>query len=260
MAKGRDSLRLFEIGLRVADWSAGSGIGLRTLRPIAHLGDDGAVLYPQALGTPLSKLLVRSSPRLPDRLRQLGSALARLHGAPEEIARGLPPRTFEDVLRAAARANEHLRPLLGHSAESITTLLARAGHLHDQLPPETRRLCHGDLKADHVLIQRDGGLLLIDLDSAALAVPALDVGKFLADLQWWYQGNSSGLVDAERRFLEAYAPGADRCSLAAARLYEAVVLCVITLHRVPLSDPAWAERIEVLIQRAQAVLECVEAR
>ena len=53
------------------------------------------------------------------------------------------------------------------------------------LPQEEPGFTHSDFKADHVLVTPQG-LALIDFDTCSLADPALDVGKFLADLDYWF--------------------------------------------------------------------------
>jgi hypothetical protein len=49
------------------------------------------------------------------------------------------------------------------------------------------------------------GLTLIDFDTCARADPALDIGKFLADLEWWFtlQG-IPGLEEAQAELLKGY--------------------------------------------------------
>ena len=81
------------------------------------------------------------------------------------------------------------------------------------------------------------------------------MGKFLADLQWWYNSyGQPGVEQAQEQFLAGYAPGASTERLLRARLYEALVLIKTTVRRVRLFDQDWATRTERLIRRADAVL------
>ena len=96
---------------------------------------------------------------------------------------------------------------------------------------------------------------MIDFDTCALADPALDVGKFLADLQWWYAAyGRPGLEAAQESFLNGYASDPSSARLLRARIYEALVLVKMTAHRVRLFDDNWAGRTGGLIDRADAVL------
>ena len=67
----------------------------------------------------------------------------------------------------------------------MNALLDRARELHERLPQEPPTFTHGDFKSDHVWVA-PGGPKLIDFDSCRLGDPALDLGKFLADLQMWF--------------------------------------------------------------------------
>ena len=60
------------------------------------------------------------------------------------------------------------------------------------------------LKSDHLLTTPQG-LTLIDFDTCTLTDPALDIGKFLADLEWWFtlQG-ISGVEEAQAELLKGY--------------------------------------------------------
>src|SRR5207244_4198275 len=77
-----------------------------------------------------------------------------------------------------------------------------------------------------------GRLALIDFDRCALADPAFDVGKFLADLHWLFTAcGQDGLEQAQEQFIAGYAPGEPAERLLRARLYEAVELVQMTVLR-----------------------------
>jgi len=102
-------------------------------------------------------------------------------------------------------------------------------------------------------------MTLIDFDTCYLSDPAIDLGKFLADLQWWYNGYGlDGVAAAQEQFLAGYGP-TTAARLARARLYEALVLTKSTVRRVKLFDRDWASRTERLIGRATAVLDRLAA-
>ena len=102
---------------------------------------------------------------------------------------------------------------------------------------------------------RPTGLTLMDFDTCSLADPAIDVGKFLADLQWWYASyGQPGVEEAQAHFLDAYSPGTPWDRLRRARAYEVLVLIRLAVHRLRLFDNNWAMRTEQLVERAEHLL------
>ncbi len=166
----------------------------------------------------------------------------------------LERHTFAGEVKAIARASEHVHALLPATGAAINEILTRAQELYERLSPEKPTLAHGDFKADHLWVTPTG-LAMIDFDTCCLADPALDVGKFLADLRWWHDVYvQPGVEQAQERFLEGYARRDSEACLARARLYEALILVKITARRVRLFDPGWALRTARLISRAQGLL------
>jgi aminoglycoside phosphotransferase (APT) family kinase protein len=227
------------------------------VRPLRYIAAEGLVLYPRVTGTPLSDLLREPGPRVDGYLRAAGAAIRALHQTPESLIE-LQPHSFAKELKGILSASEHVHPLLPDTGAAIARLIERARGLHEQLPQEPPAFAYGDFKADHLWVT-PGGMTLIDFDTSYLSDPAIDLGKFLADLQWWYDGyDLNGVVAAQQQFLAGYgATTAGR--LARGRLYEALVLTKSTVRRVKLFDRDWALRTARLIARATAVLDRLEA-
>jgi aminoglycoside phosphotransferase (APT) family kinase protein len=216
------------------------------------------VLYPRVTGTPLSELLREQGPATDAYLRAAGAAIRALHATPESLVE-LQPHSFAKELKGIVSASEHVHPLLPETGAAITQLIERARALHELLPQEPPSFAYGDFKADHLWVT-PGGMTLIDFDTCYLSDPAIDLGKFLADIQWWYDGYGlAGAVAAQQQFLAGYGP-TTAGRLARARLYEALVLTKSTVRRVKLFDRGWAPRTERLIARAKAVLDRLEDR
>jgi aminoglycoside phosphotransferase (APT) family kinase protein len=258
--------RAFLVAVGVADWLAACQTGVTAVRPLAYVAADGVVLYPLVAGRPLSRHLRRPRPGSTKHLWAAGAALRALHRAPAALASELERHDLAGEVKAIARTSEHIRALLPAAGATIEAILERAQTVHARLPPEPPTFAHGDFKADHLLVAPDG-LRLIDFDSCCLADPALDVGKFLADLQWWYTAyGQPGVEQAQERFLAGYVAGdragdgrgAPGARLGRARLYEAVLLVKLAAHRVRLFDPDWAPRTEQLIGRARAGLHALQ--
>ncbi|MBK9714893.1 MAG: phosphotransferase [Kouleothrix sp.] len=249
--------RTFQVASRISDWLAQQGGGIGAVRPLRYIADEGLVLYPRVTGTPLSDLLREQGPETAGRLRAAGAAIRALHRTPESLVE-LQPHSFAKELKGIGSASEHVHPLLPGVGATIKALIERARELHERLPQEPPAFAYGDFKADH-LWATPGGLTLIDFDTCYLSDPAIDLGKFLADLQWWYDGYGlGGVAEAQQEFLAGYGPTAPG-RLLRARLYEALVLTKSTVRRVKLFDRDWSQRTERLIGRAAAVLDQLEA-
>lgn len=254
---GEEGVHAFRVARQAADWLAEHGEGVTSVRPLAYVAEDGVVLCPGLSGTPLSERLRRPSQGVARCLERAGAALQALHHLPQEVAGPLQPHDFAAEVQEAARASNHIPALLPSVGAAIHALLDRARELHERLPQEPPTFTHRDFTSPHVWIAPDW-LTIIDFDDCRLADPAFDVGKFLADLQFWYTAyDQPGLEQAQERFLAGYAPGAPSERLVRARLYEAVQL-VRMARRVPLYDHDWASRTEQLIRRAQAVINDLE--
>ncbi|MFL5800394.1 MAG: phosphotransferase family protein [Roseiflexaceae bacterium] len=249
--------RTFGVVTRMAEWLDAQGNGLTTVRPQAYIAGDGAVLYPYVSGTPLSDLLRAPGGEPADLLQRAGAALAALHRAPTTLV-DLQPHSFAKEIKSITSAGEHVRPLLPEAGAQIAAILERAQALHERLPQEQPGFTHGDFKADHLWVTADG-MTLLDFDTCYLFDPAIDLGKFLADLHYWYDRYGlSGVAEAREQFLAGYGPGASSERLLRAQLYEALVLIKTTVRRVRLFERDWAERTARLIDRAAALLHELE--
>ena len=247
--------RTFHVATRVADWLLTHGGSIRSARPWAYLPDDNVVLYPCVSGTPLSSLLRRPTVA---HLRRAGAALQAVHRMPTTLV-DLQAHAFAAEVKAIARAAEHVEALLPAVSAQIHALLERARELHERLPQDPPGFAYGDFKADHLWITPDG-ITLMDFDTCYLADQAIDVGKFLADLRWWYDGyGHAGVEGAQEHFLAGYADNVPHAFLARARLYEALVLVKSTVRRVRLFDRDWAPRTARLVDQAEAVLNKLQA-
>ena len=253
--KGR---RVFRVATQAAKWLEEHGEGVSAARPLAHFDEDAVLLYPRVFGESLSKRLRHPSQGVARCLERAGAALHALHHLPQAVAGPLMVHDFAAEIREVERDIAHVPALLPSVGAAIGALLDRARALHERLPQEPPTFTHRDFKCEHLLVT-PRGLTLIDFDRCALADPAFDVGKFLADLQFWFTVyNQDGLEKAQEQFLAGYAPGAPGERLIRARLYEAVELVQMTVLRVRLFDHHAARRTERLIGRAQAVMNNLE--
>ena len=250
---GRDGVRAFRATTYAADWLEQNAEGVSGLQPLAYVSDDGLVLYPRVSGLPLSDHLRYPSDGLARSMERAGAALCVLHHLPEADAGPLDSHDFAAEIRETALASDYLSALLPEVGAAIGALLDRACELHQRLPQEPPSFTHGDFKPEHIWVV-SGGLMLIDFDNSYLADPALDVGKFLADLHPRHTAyNQRGREETRESFLAGYAPGAPKERLIRARLYEAVELVKMAARR-GLFRRDWAFRTASLVGCAQAVI------
>jgi aminoglycoside phosphotransferase (APT) family kinase protein len=207
---------------------------------------------------PLSRQLHRSRGWLNGQLAKVGATLAVLHAGPPELAGGLAENPLEKEAKVIRRAGEHIQALLPDTADCLHGLLDRALALHRRLPQEPPTFTHSDFKCDH-LLAGPRSLTLIDFDTCALADPALDLGKFLADLDWWFTlEDVPGVEQAQAAFLHGYGPEPGEGRFARARLYHALILAKIALRRAKLYLPDWAALTDRSVRRADAILRVLE--
>jgi Phosphotransferase enzyme family len=184
----------------------------------------------------------------------LGAGLRALHRLPVNDVR-LRTHPLRRELKEVLSASEPIYALAPDLGILVTSILVQARHLSRSIPAMPPMFAYGDFKCDH-LFASEHGLTLIDPDGCCLAEPALDVGKFLADLSFWYDADDlHGLEEAQAAFLEGYEIDGNRTDLDRSRLYAALVLVRLTARRVMLSDPDWELRTQRLLIKAKSVLD-----
>ena len=232
----------------MAEVLAAAAPAIRAAPMVATVEEDGVELWAHQPGTPLSQLICQGVP-VDVALGRTGTALRRLHEAPPRRFGVLPHRDLDGEVRVTRRAAHHVGQLLPATGARIDEVLDRADADRATTVPA---VVHGDLKADHLLVDGDR-LSLVDFDSCALAEPALDVGKFLADLRYWFATSGRpGIEAAQRAFLLGY--WGDPTVPDRARSYEAVFLARAAARRVPLADDDWETRTSALADDAGGLL------
>jgi thiamine kinase-like enzyme len=255
-----DAAKALGIANRVVDWLSANDMGLQGNRPAAISPEESVILYSQAPGIPLSRLLHRSRPWLAKQLQTIGRGLATLHSGPETLQAELKQNNFSKEAKVVRRASEHIEVLLPKTHTKILKIVSEAEEGYSRSPQETPTFTHADFKADHI-ISTQSGLTLIDFDTCTLTDPALDIGKFLADLDWWFALlEIPGVEDAQAELLKGYVGGRQRDQalnerLRRARFFHVLILVKIVARRVPIFQKEWATRTSSLIERAAYVLD-----
>jgi aminoglycoside phosphotransferase (APT) family kinase protein len=257
MSRGHDVGVEHRVAERAAAWVEDLHAGVHAARPLAHLEREEVLLYPRAAGEPLSALFLREGAAVDDHLRRTGAALRAMHDAATGPELDLEDHDFGAELKSITRAGEHVARLLPDASVILADVVERAAPLYAALPAEPATFVHGDFKADHLLIEGDD-LTVLDFGTCKSGDPALDLGKFAADLHFWYSlSGADDVAEARGAFFEGYGdapPG----RLLRAGVYESLILLKSTVRRVPLFEPQWADRTAALIRRADQLLSVAE--
>ena len=258
-SNGQDAARADGVASRVVDWLDANSVGLHGNRPRAISQDDAVIFYPHADGIPLSRQLYRSHRWLAAQLQIIGRGLAILHNGPETLQADLKQNNFTNEARVVRRASEHLQVLLPDTYQKILEIVDRAEERYSSLPQEKPTFTHADFKSDHLLTTPQG-LTLIDFDTCTLTDPALDIGKFLADLEWWFTRKGiSGVEAAHAELRKGYSEGRESDQavherLERAKLFHVLILVKIVVRRVPIYKQEWATMTSQMIDQAARVL------
>jgi aminoglycoside phosphotransferase (APT) family kinase protein len=144
-------------------------IGYHELRQEGRV-DDVWLHMTRLPGESLWDVLLRSPAHRSDHLRKLGNLLRELHSAS-------PPEALRNQRPWVGRTLEQARKNLAW-CEGSAELLA---HLDATRPtPQPEVMIHGDLALDNVLIDRDGGMSVIDWSGGDLGDARYDVSLALA--------------------------------------------------------------------------------
>jgi phosphotransferase family enzyme len=255
----QEAAKAYGIARRVVDWLDANSQGLQGNRPIAMSPENCVILYPHVPGIPLSHQLHRSRRWLSSQLQIIGKSLAVLHNGPETLQADLKHNTFANEVKVVKRASEHIKVFLPATHAKILEAVEEAQEQYTDLPQEEPTFTHSDFKSDHLLYTAER-LTLIDFDTCTLTDPALDIGKFLADLEWWFTLKGiSGVEDAQTMLLNGYFAGAGSAQaieerLARARFFQVLILIKIVVRRVPLYKKEWAAKTAGMIDRAVQLL------
>jgi len=240
-------------------WERGLGAGpiYRVPEPLAYLPDHGVLLLRAAAGEQLSSL---APSRTLDGVRRAARWLAALHASDVELDASEDP--VQGVLRlgrlaasaAASRPEleEVFRGLLEILAERYEGVAGRA-----ELAPT-----HGRFSAEHVFIAPEA-VTVVDLDRAALADPAKDVGELLHRLRWdaGKRGRVTEAIDeAGEAFVREYLRSSRfGLSTLAYHWSYSVVWTLFVLASRHRPGKGWDERSAFLLTELAAVPARVEA-
>ena len=221
-------------------------VQLRIPRALSYYEKHHLLLLESVPGVPLSALRPRQRKHA---YRRLGEALKKLHSITPPSSTPRSNRLTPDGLTKAAATISQARPEVADVAQRLADkLIAYHEHFHDDKPV----LLHGDLHPKNVLIHNED-LFLLDLDQAATAAAAFDVGSVIAGL---YCERCTGLFthrdcsSLTNAFLTGYGPLTDSLQwYVAAALLEERALRAVTRIRF-----GGLEKLPEILTTAEAVL------
>ncbi|MGH9943245.1 MAG: phosphotransferase, partial [Pyrinomonadaceae bacterium] len=224
------------------------------LRLAQLLGDSdrrGVLAFEWLEGKPLSGMI--SAPDFdPSAIATVGAALVELHAQhPGNLVR-LERKTEAAGLLRLARWMGDVWPRLAHQADDLASRIA------DQLlaAPSVCTPIHGDFYARQVLVA-DGMAAILDLDRAAYAEPAQDLGKFIAhverdSLRGDFSPNRAAQI--KEALLEGYRHKTGNLLPRRIRLHTAAGLLRLAPEPFRYREPDWPERAKAIIERAEQIL------
>ena len=242
------------VGPLLAERSPGTGL----VTPLGFVASDQAAVWRGTAGITMSQEL-RDPRRAAPLLALIGRAVRVLHDLdPHVVASAMAvdqwaePHGARSELTSTLGAGQLLTSLLPAVWERYSTLALEAVDQFEGLPAEEVRLGHGDLKCDNILATEDR-IWLLDLDRSGLADPAMDLGKVLADLQWWACQHSVDSAVLVAGLLEGYGP-CDPARLARARVIAVLYQLKLAARRTGVHTVDWDAQMTRQVDEAAASL------
>ena len=236
----------------------------RLVEPLGYAQGDQAAVYRALTGTMMSQE-IRDPARAAAWISLIGQAVRVLHDLDAPITTSVAtadqssaPYLPGTELASSLGAGQHLSALLPELGVRYRRIAMEVLRRLEDLPTEDPRLGHGDLKCDNILAAGDR-IWLLDLDRTGLAEPAMDLGKFLADLAWWGHHHSVDVAGPTDAFLEGYGP-CDPARISRARVIAVLFRLKLAARRTPVHALDWEGEVTRQVGEAAASLREVTTR
>jgi hypothetical protein len=184
-----------------------SNVGNWVANPVAHIEDLDLVIWRAAPG----KVLSDSYGGEEEYCRGLclaGKGLRQFHDAyllQPRLFSGSQTRTLQDELKLARRYLDLVELLLRNKLSDLAQCLAELEKCVDFMGGFNRRSLHRDYHDNQILLDEEHAVIL-DLDQVGEGDPAIDVGNFLAhiDFRLAYHHSAEDVTPYAEEFLSAY--------------------------------------------------------
>jgi aminoglycoside phosphotransferase len=234
-------------------------------QPLGYSVPDKASAWKQAPGLTLAQ-----AARVPGRditplVALMGGALRVIHesemataGAEAQGVGQRPvPHSAQAEAVATIRAGHHIEAMLPEVGTRYRLLTTEVVDRLDALPQEKPSLTHGDVKCDNLVADADR-ICLLDLDRSGLADPAMDLGKFLADLRWWCRSSVVDVTPLARALVAGYG-SCPPARWSRARLLAVLFQLKLAARRSPVHAMDWASQVTSQVADAAASLDAERA-
>ena len=220
--------------------------------PLGHSDSHRARAFSWSAGVSLSQSVCAAS--FDERpIEAAGQILARFHSRRSTGLYSLSREVEVAQLLIAARAVAVTCEVLAEKARDLALRIAWVL----LAAPVIRKPVHGDFYPDQAILTEDG-MALIDVDAAERGDPATDLGNFIARLEYRaIRGDlSRDRVQAVGKALvrgyitESAADAPPRIDL-----YNAAGLLRLAVDPFRYREPDWPERIAIILNRIDAILE-----
>jgi aminoglycoside phosphotransferase (APT) family kinase protein len=219
------------------------------VEPVTYSAADRAAIWRTAPGESLRERLGSSSAAR--HVHLVGQAARVLHDTDRtDLTAGIDARDGTAEVASTLRAGEHIMALLPDVGSAYRALVEDVAAGLDALPHEAARFTHGDLKADNVLVSGER-VRLLDLDRSGPADPALDLGKFVADLHWWFAAEQARELVAA--FRAGYGDG-EPARWERAHLISRLFGLKLTARRCAVHDPSWESDVRARVTAAAPLM------
>jgi Ser/Thr protein kinase RdoA (MazF antagonist) len=234
----------------------GSLTEFRGPKRIGHSQKHCGLLFEWLSGMRLSELL-SDVEKNRDAIEHVGAALAELHLQWCYKLHRVSPTGFAAEMEMAAHTVGAVLPSLSSKAMRL------ANRLSDRLADSSAMMaaCHGDFYADQVLVGAKASV--IDLDNAGLGDPAQDIGNFLAHVERAVEldqlaGDASSRISP--LLLKGYLTVQPAPALERIQAHTAAGLLKLAIEPFRKRDPAWSDRVESLLHRAESIADLTGRR
>ncbi|MBA3651948.1 MAG: aminoglycoside phosphotransferase family protein, partial [Chthoniobacterales bacterium] len=216
---------------------------------IGHSTRDCMLVFRWVEGTPLNQLLTDQSA-----VGKSGAALRRFHS---QTGIRLPLRSNESLFRQLSEAAHGIAILLPAFRERARALAQSLSASIGQTETD-RATLHGDFYAHQVLVRKDGEIVLLDCDEAAIGDPRYDLGNFLAHLQRRVLTGGLTAVQGEAArdsFLAGYGEIARPRWLTECRPFIGAALLRLAHEPFRKREPDWPAGVDQLLDCAESFVD-----
>lgn len=229
---------------------------LRVARRLARSHQHRLLAVEWLPGRPLSEAVDDRSLNV-DEVAGIGNALHEFHA---QKCNGLKCRSRKQE----ARSLLSLAVEFGYLGSKLSGQIYDLGrHLAQRLADEApvQATVHGEFHSEQVLLHRNS-VSIRHPDAAVCGDPAIDLGSFIARLEWCglrEESSSGGIQPQKRALLEGYGVSENSSLSVRADLYTAVGLLRLVPHCFQRHRSNWKQTTQAVLDRADAILNTTDS-